>query len=139
MVWLAIKAVSGSRPGRNTDMSPKAQVQTDRAPAPAAAYSQGVRKGSVMQISGQVAIDPETDELVHSDDVGAQTIQALNNVNAVLEASGARFDDIVMLRVYLRRPQVLRPDERRVRGFRPHSLTRRCAACAHDGDHRPAG
>ena len=82
-------------------MSPKAQVQTDRAPAPAAAYSQGVRKGSVVQISGQVAIDPETDELVHSDDVGAQTIQALNNVNAVLEASGARFDDIVMLRVYL--------------------------------------
>jgi enamine deaminase RidA (YjgF/YER057c/UK114 family) len=55
----------------------------------------------VVQISGQVAIDPETDELVHSDDVGAQTIQALNNVNAVLEASGARFDDIVMLRVYL--------------------------------------
>jgi reactive intermediate/imine deaminase len=82
-------------------MSPKARVQTDRAPAPAAAYSQGVRKGSVVQISGQVAIDPETDELVHSDDVGAQTIQALNNVNAVLEASGARFDDIVMLRVYL--------------------------------------
>ena len=82
-------------------MSPKAQVQTDRAPAPAAAYSQGVRKGSVVQISGQVAIDRETDELVHSDDVGAQTIQALNNVNAVLEASGARFDDIVMLRVYL--------------------------------------
>ena len=45
----------------------------------------------MVQISGQVAIDPETDELVHSDDVGAQTIQALNNVNAVLEASGARF------------------------------------------------
>ena len=85
MVCLAIKAVSGSRPGRNTDMSPEAQVQTDRAPVPAAAYSQGVRKGSVVQISGQVAIDPETDELVHSDDVGAQTIQALNNVNAVLE------------------------------------------------------
>ena len=69
-------------------MSPKTQVQTDRAPAPAAAYSQGVRNGSVVQISGQVAIAPETDELVHSDDVGAQTIQALNNVNAVLEASG---------------------------------------------------
>jgi enamine deaminase RidA (YjgF/YER057c/UK114 family) len=33
-------------------MSPKAQLQTDRAPAPAAAYSQGVRKGSVVQISG---------------------------------------------------------------------------------------
>jgi 2-iminobutanoate/2-iminopropanoate deaminase len=63
-------------------MSPKAQVQTDRGPAPAAAYSQGVRKGSVVQISGQVAIDPETGELVHSDDVGVQTIQALNNVNA---------------------------------------------------------
>ena len=75
-------------------MSPKAQVQTDRAPAPAAAYSQGVRTGSVVQISGQVAIDPETDEWVHTDDVGAQTIQALNNVNAVLQASGARFDDM---------------------------------------------
>ena len=65
-------------------MSPKAQVQTDRAPAPAAAYSQGVRKGSVVQISGQVAIDPETDELVHSDDVGAQTIQAQRSVVAWL-------------------------------------------------------
>ena len=120
-------------------MSPKAQVQTDKAPPPAAAYSQGVRKGSMVQISGQVAIDPETDELVRSDDVGAQTIQALNNVNAVLEASGARFDDIVMLRVYLADRKYFAPDERCVRGFRPHSLTRRCAACAHDGDHRPAG
>src|SRR6476660_82550 len=101
MDCLALKAVSGSRTGRNTGMSPKAQVQTDRAPAPAAAYSQGVLDGAVVQIAGQVAIDPETDELVHSDDVGAQTIQALNNVNAVLAASGARFDDIVMLRVYL--------------------------------------
>jgi reactive intermediate/imine deaminase len=82
-------------------MSSKAQVQTDKAPPPAAAYSQGVRKGPVVQISGQVAIDPETDELVHADDVGAQTVQALKNINAIVEASGARFDDIVMLRVYL--------------------------------------
>jgi enamine deaminase RidA (YjgF/YER057c/UK114 family) len=55
----------------------------------------------VVQISGQVAIDPETDELVHADDVGGQTTQVLTNINAVVEASGAHFDDIVMLRVYL--------------------------------------
>ena len=95
-------------------MSSKAQVQTDKAPPPAAAYSQGVRKGSVVQISGQVAIDPETDELVHADDVGGQTTQVLTNINAVVEASGAHFDDIVV------RPSVLSVANKAGLGPRAH-------------------
>jgi reactive intermediate/imine deaminase len=82
-------------------MSDKAEVRTHNAPPPAAAYSQGVRKGSILQISGQVAADPTTNELVHIGDVAAQTTQVLINLKAIVDASGATFDDIVMLRVYL--------------------------------------
>jgi reactive intermediate/imine deaminase len=82
-------------------MNDKAGVRTHNAPAPAAAYSQGVRKGSILQISGQVAADPTTDKVVHIGDVAAQTTQALINLKAIVDASGATFDDIVMLRVYL--------------------------------------
>ena len=82
-------------------MNDKAEVRTPNAPAPAAAYSQGVRKGSILQISGQVAADPTTNELVHIGDVAAQTTQTLININAIIEASGSTFDDIVMFRVYL--------------------------------------
>ncbi|MGW4339055.1 RidA family protein [Rhodococcus koreensis] len=82
-------------------MTEKTQVRTVQAPAPAAAYSQGVRKGPIIQVSGQVSVDPATNQLLHSGDVAAQTTQVLENVHAVIEASGATFDDIVMLRVYL--------------------------------------
>jgi reactive intermediate/imine deaminase len=82
-------------------MNDKAEVRTRNAPAPAAAYSQGVRKGSILQISGQVAADPTTNKLVHIGDVAAQTTQALINIKAIVDASGVTFDDIVMFRVYL--------------------------------------
>jgi len=82
-------------------MSEKIAVRTTDAPAPAHTFSQGVRKGPFVQVSGQGPVDPATSEYLFPDDVAAQTIRTLQNVKAIIEASGATFDDVVMLRVYL--------------------------------------
>ena len=82
-------------------MTDKTAVVTDRAPAPAQTFSQGVRRGPILQVSGQGPVDPATGAYVHPGDVRAQTERTLANVEAVLAAGGATFDDVVMLRVYL--------------------------------------
>lgn len=79
----------------------KTRVSTSAAPAPAHTFSQAVRKGPILQVSGQGPVDPATGEYVHAGDVAAQTIRTLENVKAIVEGAGARFDDVVMLRVYL--------------------------------------
>ena len=81
--------------------APKIAVSTDRAPAPAHTFSQGVRRGPILQVSGQGPVDPATSEYLHPGDVKAQTVRTLANVEAILEAGGATFDDVIMLRVYL--------------------------------------
>ncbi|MET0317964.1 MAG: RidA family protein [Rhodococcus fascians] len=82
-------------------MSEKIAVRTNGAPAPAHTFSQGVRKGPFVQVSGQGPVDPKTSEYLYPGDVAAQTTRTLENVRAIVEASGATFDDVVMLRVYL--------------------------------------
>ncbi|WAA67133.1 RidA family protein [Microbacterium oxydans] len=82
-------------------MTAKTRVSTDAAPAPAHTFSQGVRKGPFVQVSGQGPVDPTTNEYLFPGDVAAQTTRTLENVKAIVEASGATFDDVVMLRVYL--------------------------------------
>lgn len=82
-------------------MSEKIAVRTTAAPAPAHTFSQGVRKGPFVQVSGQGPVDPVTNEYLYPGDVAAQTTRTLENVRAIVEASGATFDDVVMLRVYL--------------------------------------
>jgi reactive intermediate/imine deaminase len=79
----------------------KTRVTTDGAPAPAHTFSQGVRKGPIVQVSGQGPVDPTSNAYEFAGDVAAQTTRTLQNVLAIVEASGASFDDIVMLRVYL--------------------------------------
>lgn len=82
-------------------MSEKIAIRTTAAPAPAHTFSQGVRKGPFVQVSGQGPVDPVTNEYLHPGDVAAQTTRTLDNVKAIVEAGGASFDDVVMLRVYL--------------------------------------
>jgi reactive intermediate/imine deaminase len=82
-------------------MTAKTAISTPDAPAPAHTFHQGVRKGPFVQVSGQGPTDPATGEYVHLGDVGAQTTRTLENVRAIVEAGGATFDDVVMLRVYL--------------------------------------
>ncbi|WP_131738904.1 RidA family protein [Actinomadura roseirufa] len=82
-------------------MADKTQVSTDKAPAAAWAFSQGVRKGPLLQVSGQGPQDPATGEFIHPGDVKAQTTRVLENVKAILEAGGASVEDVMMFRVYL--------------------------------------
>ena len=82
-------------------MTAKIRVSTDAAPAPAHTFSQGIRKGPFVQVSGQGPVDPQTNEYLFPGDVAGQTTRTLENVKAIVEASGATFDDVVMLRVYL--------------------------------------
>ncbi|MGW1342082.1 RidA family protein [Kribbella sp. NPDC002412] len=82
-------------------MSDKTAVSTTEAPAPLPVYSQGVRKGNILQVSGQGSVDPASGEFVHTGDVKSQTARVLQNVEAILTAGGGSFDDVVMMRVYL--------------------------------------
>lgn len=82
-------------------MEPKTAVLTDQAPQPAHTFSQGVRVGPLLQVSGQGPVDPATNEYLHAGDVRKQTVRTLQNIEAILAAGGASFDDVVMLRVYL--------------------------------------
>jgi reactive intermediate/imine deaminase len=78
----------------------KTEIRTDDAPTPVAAFAQGVRKGGILQVAGQVGIDPATGKVVGAT-VAEQARQTLRNIAAVLAAGGASVDDIVMMRVYL--------------------------------------
>lgn len=82
-------------------MSERTAISTKNAPAAAHTFSQGVRSGPMIQVSGQGPADPHTSEYVCLGDVKGQTVRTLENVEAVLAATGASFDDVIMLRVYL--------------------------------------
>jgi reactive intermediate/imine deaminase len=82
-------------------MSDKTAVSTTDAPAPMPVYSQGVRKGNILQVSGQGSVDPASGEFVFIGDVKGQTTRVLQNVEAILKAGGGSLDDVVMMRVYL--------------------------------------
>jgi 2-iminobutanoate/2-iminopropanoate deaminase len=82
-------------------MAEKEAVRTEQAPAPfqGAPYSQAIRAGGLVFVSGQVALAPGG-ELVGSD-VAGQTEQVLANLRAILEAAGSGLDRVVKTTVYL--------------------------------------
>lgn len=82
----------------------KAQIETNAAPDPVGAYSQAVRIGDTLQVSGQVGINAQTRSLA-GETVYAQTVQTLRNIEAILNAAGADFGDVLMLRVFLHAPE----------------------------------
>lgn len=75
-------------------------VRTDKAPAAVGPYSQAVRAGGWVFVSGQVPIDPQTGEVV-SGSVEEQARQALENVQAVLEGADLTLDHVVKATVFL--------------------------------------
>jgi 2-iminobutanoate/2-iminopropanoate deaminase len=69
-------------------------------PAPRGPYSPAVRAGDFIFVSGQVPVDPATQQLV-SGDIGVETRQVLNNIRHILEGCGATLADVVKCGVYL--------------------------------------
>ncbi|MEX2269924.1 MAG: RidA family protein [Vicinamibacterales bacterium] len=81
-------------------MSLRQAVATEKAPKAIGPYSQGVRAGSLLFVSGQVPIDPATGALIEGD-IAAQTHRVMRNLAAILEAGGATMDHVVRCTVYL--------------------------------------
>lgn len=79
---------------------PRRAIQTDGAPAAIGPYSQAVRAGTLLFVSGQIPLDRATGEVVGGDVVG-QTHRVMQNLGAVLEAAGAGFDHVVRTTIFL--------------------------------------
>ena len=75
-------------------------VSTTSAPAAIGPYSQAVKTGLVVFLSGQIGLDPTTQSLV-GDDFGAQVRQAFRNLGAVAQAAGGTLADAVKLTLFL--------------------------------------
>lgn len=75
-------------------------ISTPNAPAAIGAYSQAVRAGNQLYVSGQIPLDPQSMEVV-SEEFEAQAEQVFRNLQAVIEAAGASLADTVKLTVYL--------------------------------------
>ena len=78
----------------------KEPIHTPRAPAAIGPYSQAVRAGSTIYLSGQIPLDPKTMELAKGD-IRAQTRQVFDNLVAVSEAAGGSLANAVRLTIYL--------------------------------------
>jgi 2-iminobutanoate/2-iminopropanoate deaminase len=74
-------------------------INTGTAPAAIGPYSQAIRTGDFVFTSGQIGLEPQSGKLL--DGVEAQTHQVLKNLSAVLEAAGARFENVVKTTIFL--------------------------------------
>jgi 2-iminobutanoate/2-iminopropanoate deaminase len=75
-------------------------IQTQNAPKPAGPYSQGIRVGDFLFVSGQVAIDPKEGKIV-ANDIKGQTVRVMENIKAILQVAGYNLNDVVQSNVYL--------------------------------------
>lgn len=78
----------------------KTIIHTEKAPAAIGSYSQAVRVGETVYLSGQIPLNPETMQLVEGD-FAAQTRQVFENLKAVCEAAGGSLNDMVKLNAFL--------------------------------------
>jgi 2-iminobutanoate/2-iminopropanoate deaminase len=79
----------------------KRKVQTPGAPAAIGPYSQAIRSGDLLFLSGQIALEPATGEIPAGLSIGEETERVLNNLMAVLEADGATAANVVKTTIYL--------------------------------------
>jgi len=78
----------------------KTIIETSNAPAPIGPYNQAVKKGNMMFVSGQIAINPSSQELILSD-IQTETHQVMQNIKAVLLAGGMDFSNIMKTSIFL--------------------------------------
>ncbi len=80
---------------------PRSVISTRGAPAAIGPYSQAIRAGDTVFVSGQIALDPATGDLIEDVSIQAQARRSLENIAAILGAAGASMDDVVKVTVYL--------------------------------------
>lgn len=77
----------------------KTVIHTDNAPAAIGTYSQAIKAGNTVYVSGQIPLDPKTMELVEGFE--EQTVQVFENLKAVIEVSGGYLHDVAKLNIFL--------------------------------------
>ena len=80
---------------------PNQIIFTSEAPAPIGPYSQAVLAGNTLYLSGQIALDPETGELIN-ENITEETHAVMKNMEAVLRAAGFSFSDVVKCTNFIR-------------------------------------
>ena len=76
-------------------------VNTDRGPKPIGPYSQAIKASGFMFLSGQVALDPKTNEMTGAD-VRQQTERVIENIKGIVEAAGSNLHHVVKTTVFLK-------------------------------------
>lgn len=79
---------------------PKQQISTKKGASPMGAYSQGLKAGDFVFVSGQGPLDPDTGKVV-GETIEEQTTRTLENIKAILEAAGASMADVVKVSAHL--------------------------------------
>lgn len=95
--YLACMSSQAPKPSKST--SPQA-IRTEAAPAAIGPYSQAIRSGDLLFLSGQIALDPASGELVNQS-LSEETHRVMKNLKAVLEAGGANFDTVLKTTIFL--------------------------------------
>ena len=75
-------------------------IKTDKAPAPIGPYNQAIKAGNMLFVSGQIALEPVTGELLINN-IEQETNQVMNNITAILTEAGAGFEHIVKTTIFL--------------------------------------
>jgi len=76
-------------------------VNTDKAPSAIGPYSQAVKTDAMVYVSGQLAFDPATGNLI-TDDIKTETRQAMNNLKTILEAAGSSLEKVVKTTLFIK-------------------------------------
>lgn len=83
-------------------MSQHRVIRTEQAPAPVGPYNQAIATtGNLLFVAGQIPLDPQTGNIVGSDDIAAQTQQVMKNLEAILTAAEATWENVVKTTVFL--------------------------------------
>ena len=75
-------------------------IQTDQAPAPVGPYNQAIIHNGTLYVSGQIAINPTSGDLV-TDNIEVETHQVMKNIGAILTKAGATFEDVIKCSVFV--------------------------------------
>jgi 2-iminobutanoate/2-iminopropanoate deaminase len=76
-------------------------IQTNEAPAPIGPYSQAIKAGNTLYVSGQIALDAGSGELIN-DNITEETHQVMKNLEAILRAAGGGFDQVVKCSIFVK-------------------------------------
>jgi 2-iminobutanoate/2-iminopropanoate deaminase len=102
-IWWSIAAVLAvaSAADVSAQQNGRQVISTPAAPNAIGPYSQAIRSGNTVYVSGEIAIDPKTNQVMSNANIDDQTRRALDNIKAIVSAAGLTMDNVVSTTVYL--------------------------------------